>query len=223
MRYFSRVRLRSDLSHQELAQWSLSNRYREHQLVWRFFAEQQERRTFLYHREQSSERATYYLLSESLPEDRAGVWQIESRPYEPQLQAGQRLAFRLRVNPVVTRRDEKGRHCRHDVVMNAKHELKQQKVPKQEWPSLAQLSQQAGEAWLQRRSEKLGFACEAGQVLVEGYQQHRLEKKRGIAFSTLDLSGVLTVTRVDDFLQALYQGLGSAKGFGCGLLLVKPL
>jgi len=28
---------------------------------------------------------------------------------------------------------------------------------------------------------------------------------------------------VDDFLRTLYQGLGSAKGFGCGLLLVKPL
>ncbi|MDQ7075144.1 MAG: type I-E CRISPR-associated protein Cas6/Cse3/CasE [Gammaproteobacteria bacterium] len=223
MHYFSRIRLRPDLSHHQLAQWALADRYREHQLVWRFFSAEMEKRAFLYHRDQSAETACYYLLSEDRPQDEAGVWQIESRPYKPVLHVGQRLSFRLRVNPVVTRRDEKGRHCRHDVVMNAKHELKRQAVPKDQWPSMAQLCQQEGARWLQRRAEKQGFSCESGEMLVEGYDQQRLDKKRGIRFSTLDLSGVLTVTQVDDFLQTLYQGLGSAKGFGCGLLLVKPL
>ena len=39
--------------------------------------------------------------------------------------------------------------------------------------------------------------------------------------STLDFSGLLTVTAPEKFLSALYGGIGPAKGFGCGLLLVK--
>ncbi|MEA2080768.1 MAG: type I-E CRISPR-associated protein Cas6/Cse3/CasE [Pseudomonadota bacterium] len=43
-----------------------------------------------------------------------------------------------------------------------------------------------------------------------------------INFSTLDYSGLLTVTDPELFKAALFQGIGPAKAFGCGLLLVRP-
>ena len=42
-----------------------------------------------------------------------------------------------------------------------------------------------------------------------------------ICFSTLDFSGLLTVADPEKFLSTLYGGIGPAKGFGCGLLLIK--
>ena len=38
---------------------------------------------------------------------------------------------------------------------------------------------------------------------------------------TLDFGGILTVVDPERFIEALYQGVGSAKAFGCGLMLVR--
>ena len=42
-----------------------------------------------------------------------------------------------------------------------------------------------------------------------------------LRFSTVDLSGELTVLEPEIFANALYDGIGHAKAFGCGLLLVR--
>lgn len=44
---------------------------------------------------------------------------------------------------------------------------------------------------------------------------------RDISLSTVEFSGALTVTEPDAFNRALLRGIGHAKGFGCGLLLVR--
>jgi len=55
---------------------------------------------------------------------------------------------------------------------------------------------------------------------VDGYAQHR--GKRGqISISTVDFAGQLTVTDPVALKQALFDGIGHAKAFGCGLLLVR--
>jgi len=49
-----------------------------------------------------------------------------------------------------------------------------------------------------------------------------LYKKQGrITFSTLDFSGILGVTDPGQFRNTLFNGIGPAKGFGCGLMMVK--
>jgi CRISPR system Cascade subunit CasE len=61
---------------------------------------------------------------------------------------------------------------------------------------------------------------------VSGYRQYRLLKARGkspIRFSSLDFDGVLTVTEPDRLCQTLFDGIGPAKAFGCGLLLVRRI
>ena len=57
-----------------------------------------------------------------------------------------------------------------------------------------------------------------------GYRRHRHYKARGkrlIEYSTLDFAGILEVTDPERFQNTLFNGIGPAKGFGCGLLLVR--
>jgi CRISPR system Cascade subunit CasE len=107
--------------------------------------------------------------------------------------------------------------------MEAKHRMRQQGTPKAEWPSEAQLAQKAGVAWFARRAATHGFAIEPDQVRVDSYEVHTFHapEERKICFATCDFTGLLTVTSVDAFLAVLRQGLGPAKGFGCGLFLIR--
>ena len=49
----------------------------------------------------------------------SNAWNVQTRDYAPKLEAGARLGFDLRANPVVAHSGE-GKHARHDVVMQEK-------------------------------------------------------------------------------------------------------
>lgn len=227
MSYFSRVSIDPvSVNASRLAKEVCVNAYREHQHLWRLFdADADAERDFLFRREQPAGGfPRFYLLSGREPRHGDNVWHIETKIYRPVIRAGQRLAFSLRVNPVVTRRDAQGRQVRHDVVMDLKHHTGFKALPVNERPVLSELIQQAGMEWLQTRAERHGFSFLPGELRVEGYQQHRASKKGGkkpIRYSTLDFTGVLTVTETELFQQTLTKGIGPAKAFGCGLLLVR--
>lgn len=132
------------------------------------------------------------------------------------------MAFSLRANPVVTRKDENRRPRRHDVVMDAKKRWGWQQVPGDERSPLAELIQRAGESWLAERLNRCGGRLEG--VRADGYRQHRSYKKgvkHPIRMSSLDFEGKLTVTDPNRLLEALFRGIGPAKAFGFGLLLVR--
>ena len=74
--------------------------------------------------------------------------------------------------------------------------------------------------WLEERGKRLGFEADQNSLSIEAYQQHR-GKKEALRFSTVDFSGTLTVVAPDTFAGALFDGIGHAKAFGCGLLLVR--
>jgi CRISPR system Cascade subunit CasE len=227
MNYLSRVSIDpSSVNAAQLAKDVCVNAYREHQHLWRLFdVDADAERDFLFRREHpASGFPRFYLLSDRQPLHANNVWQIETKDYRPAIRSGQQLAFTLRVNPIVTRRDAQGRQCRHDVVMDLKHQTGFKKLPASEQPLLNALVQQAGLEWLQKRAERHGFSFAPGQVHIDDYQQHRASKKGGkkpIRYSTLDFTGLLTVTEVELFQQALVQGIGPAKAFGCGLLMVR--
>lgn len=227
MNYLSRVSIDpSRVNAAQLAKDVCVNAYREHQHLWRLFdVDADAERDFLFCREQpASGFPRFYLLSGRQPLHANNVWKIETKDYQPAIRSGQQLAFSLRVNPIITRRDAEGRQCRHDVVMDLKHRTGFKKMSVSERPLLNTLVQQAGQEWLQKRAERHGFSFVPGQVLVEGYQQHRATKKGGqkpIRYSTLDFTGLLTVTDTVLFQQSLMQGIGPAKAFGCGLLMVR--
>ena len=156
-------------------------------------------------------------------------WQVQSKPYAPSLAVGDRLAFDLRANPVVTSRNAAGKSARHDVVMQEMTRLlTAQKLARwSEWqapdrPPVPDLVRRTCGQWLQARCERLGIAVDEESLGIDGYEQHR-GKNGELRFSTVDFSGRLQVVDAAALRQALYGGVGHAKAFGCGLLLLRPI
>ncbi len=216
--YFSRVTLNRAAEPSRLAEVARADAYRAHQYLWELFpGVQDSEREFLFRRNEHGPWPEFYLVSARPPEDPRGVWWVEHKDYRPQLAVGNQLAFQLRANPVVTRRDEHGKHKRHDVIMDAKRSFAEA-----ERPPLAQLVQEKGVAWLSRRAEDHGFSIKPGEVQADGYRRHEMGRRRGrVQFSSVDFAGLLTVTDPERLREALLRGIGPAKGFGCGLMLVR--
>jgi CRISPR system Cascade subunit CasE len=227
MRYLSKIELRRGQPLRQLAGAVPRNAYADHQVIWRLLSQaDNEARSFLFRREQVGSWPVFYALSERQPMDSDPAWKVATKRFEPRLTAGSRLGFALRANPVRTRKAssdpaDKRRH-RDDVVMQEKRLAAEREPDPARRPGQVQLVQRAGPRWLEERAERHGFALEALQV--DDYRQHRLSKRgqdHAIQFSTLDYQGILRVLDVERFLAALANGIGPAKAFGCGLLLVR--
>lgn len=211
--------------------------YAEHQWLWRFFpAEPGSPRDFLFRRRDDDAAPKFYVVSKRPAQAPSGAWRIQSRAYTPAVPAGTRLSFDLRVNPVITHTVD-GKSTRHDVVMEAKKQLLGARGMErwEDWkpdrrapdgqpdprPGLYELVHSTCAAWLNRRAADHGFAIDADSLAVEAYQQQRGGKKDQLRFSTVDFRGHLTVIDPEKFAHALHSGIGPAKAFGCGLLLVR--
>ena len=203
--------------------------YEAHQWLWRFLpAPPGSARRFLFRRRDADGPPRFYVVSERAPESPSAHWQVSTKRYAPDLAAGDRLVFELRANPVVTTRDGVGKAARHDVVMHEKARLLKEHGLSRwaDWttpdrPEQGELVHRCGSAWLNRRFERIGATLDLATLRVEGYEQHR-GKSGELRFSTMDFSGQLQVLDPEAVLRALFTGVGHAKAFGCGLLLVRP-
>ena len=239
MRYFSRIELddRHAGVREAVAKTFSGNVYSDHQFLWHFFAAPAgTARDFLFRRidpKGNRRQALFYCVSERPAVAPHPAWQVESREYAPQVQAGDRLVFDLRVNPTQAhKRDGKSR--RDDVVMHAKKVIAAEHgvsrwagVPEDRRPALYDLAGQAVRQWLGDRSRP-GLTARHGfhaldDLRVDAYRQHRMGRsgEAAISLSTVDLTGTLEVVDPAPFTSALLHGVGHAKGFGCGLLLVQ--
>ena len=223
--YISRSCLRPDASKKEKFWSSLENRYEIHRLVWSLFSDDSKKnRDFLYRQEETNRLPTFYVVSEHEPEDLKEIWQTKSMTYDPILHAEEILSFILRANPIVTKQDLAGKHHRHDVVMEAKTRLKEERITRDEWPSDAEIVQDEGFKWLEKKGQQNGFSIKEEFVRADGYMQqkfYKLDGKQLINISSIDFSGALTVIDPELFKNALFKGIGPAKGFGCGLMMVR--
>lgn len=142
------------------------------------------------------------------------LWETKDyQPFLDRLENGQRWEFRLKANPVRKVRKDKGRRPNERVVGTLQgHVTVEQQVE-----------------WLVSRAEAHGFelpleANEKPAVIVS--QRNREVFRRGsdeVTLSTAVYDGTLTVTDADLMRAALCQGIGRAKGFGCGLLTIAPV
>lgn len=215
--YFSRIELRDDPQALKALAGQAWGGYRLHQSLWKLFEGEINRRNFLYRAIEGREGSAFYVVSAQAPRIVDRLWRVQTKDYAPRLQQGDRFRFSLRANPVVTRTiGDKGK--RHDVIMDAKKGTADRDLdPRGFW-------YRPGLEWLNRRAGKGGFQVE--KVNIDGYRQHRMFKpgrgrQQDIRFSTLDFDGILTVTDPDALGQILFGGVGPAKAFGCGLLLVR--
>jgi len=202
--------------------------YEQHQWLWRFLpAPPGSQRQFLFRRRDVDGLPRFYVVSSAAPVAPTPHWQVASKAYAPELEAGDWLQFELRANPVVTPRDAAGRAARHDVVMQEKTRLLRERGLARwaDWtapdrPALADLVQRCGSAWLLARAERLGVAFDEASLRADGYEQHH-DRGGMLRLSSIDFSGRLCVRDSQTLRRALFEGVGHAKAFGCGLLLVR--
>lgn len=224
--YFSRARLRPDapigpmrrllVPEDDNARFAAG-----HRLVWSLFSDQPDReRDFLW---RESEPGTFYILSQREPIDAHGVFDLApSKPFAPRLQPGDRLAFTLRANATVAKVTASGRRgmpC--DVVMNALY-----RVPQVQRAALRrEIIETEGRRWLMAQGTRHGFSFPEGDAHLQvlGYLPLKLPRKGGATarISVLDFDGILRVDDPERFMNALRQGFGRGKSFGCGLMLIK--
>lgn len=237
-RYFSEAVFRPGSSpgdYRELASLN-GNVDCQHKLLWQLFPNPPETpRPFLYrHRIEDTvldqRCARFWLLSEQAPTAPDSRWQLRSKRYAPQFRNGQRLRFELRTSPSVARVDPKRsprpgrqipRSSRFDPVALALAALpkEQRAAERQRWidEKLA--------LWLREKAARCGFDCnQTSPVIVQRYEPVEQPRDKGgdLRFSIADFSGELEVTDAERFTQAALNGLGHQRGFGCGLLLLRP-
>jgi CRISPR system Cascade subunit CasE len=195
-----------------------------HRILWLLFQQGPEaRRDFLWREE---DRGRFLVLSQRPPTDARGLFELETKPFAPTLAPGDRLAFALRANPVITSKeagageakDKRARGKRVDVVM---HEL--YGVPRGERAQVRdRIATEAGTRWLTAQGARAGFRL-AGAPIVESYSQIAVARRRGrsAGIAVLDLKGLIEITDPTAFLAKLTVGFGAAKAFGNGLMLIR--
>lgn len=239
MKYFSRIELdpRHTGAHDAVAQCLGGSAYDDHQFLWNFFpAPQGAPRDFLFRRfdpQAGRTQPLFYCVSARPAVAPHPAWQVSCREYAPQVRAGDRLRFDLRVNPTEARKRD-GKSRRDDVVMHAKKRIAAEHgvtrwadVPETARRPLYELAYEAVSTWLggaggSGLAARYGFRV-ADELRVDGYRRHRFAHRglKDIELSTVDLGGTLEVTSAEPFERALLEGVGHGKAFGCGLLLVQ--
>lgn len=226
--YITRVYVAREVFFDEEIRDLVRHEYGWHQLVWKLFPEQQAsraRRAFVYRVDMVGGTPVLHVVSDWQPQDGGltGI-RLETKPYDPRPPEGSRLKFELRLNPTVSRKQPGVpggvRGAVHDVVVDA---LKATPKGERALPE-ALRAHDAVIAWLQDRQERLGCTFREQTLLVSRYERHQFTKPAGgraVRYSTVDVEGELIVNDVDALHTALTSGVGRAKAWGCGLLLVR--
>lgn len=79
-------------------------------------------------------------------------------------------------------------------------------------------------AWITRKGEQGGFTVDTSTLRTFSRGRHYFEKQgmRGM-HSAVEFQGVLTVTDPAKFYETFRRGIGPAKAFGFGLLVIAPV
>lgn len=225
--YFSEISLRKTAFRRPDIWRFLKSPYGLHKALWTFFDDHPKRtRDFLFRLHSNRPEPMIYCVSKREPQADEDIWSLRVQDYTPQLNTGMQLAFVLRANPVIKKRSSANRQIRHDVVMELKKNLRENKALRDQLPSMTEIAHRAGTKWLGERSEKNGFSIQEKEIHVDGYSPAKFMKpgqKNPVSFSSLDFSGQLKITDPDLFKEVLYKGIGPSKGFGCGLMLIRKI
>ncbi len=193
------------------------NPYEWHQKIWRLFSNHPEsKRNFLFScmDRQSGRNISALLFSTEKPEriksEEITLLGESKSMVDLSFQQGQQLRFRLTANPtkVVTEQTEKKRKIRVPLI-----------------------KQEQQEDWLKRKLDGLAvIESMASQNEVPVYFN---QKGRGGKIVPVTFEGILKVVDPEKFKEQIYKkynekgeyvaGIGPAKAFGCGLMLVRKI
>ena len=193
------------------------NPYNFHRQLWRLFpGEERETRSnreesrqgFLFRIEDNPTGRPARLLVQSrrAPEAASELVVVGTREFQPQPVAGQRLAFLLTANPVKT-------------ITDMQREAKPGK--QSEKCRVPIIKEEDQREWIARKLASAG-EIEAASILPRAPIHFRKGNRGGkLAMTTFD--GVMQVLDPIALTSLLENGVGPAKGFGCGLLLVRRI
>ena len=113
--------------------------------------------------------------------------------------------FRLRANPTITKKGISGEKVRGKV--------------------LAHITEEYQKKWLMDRAVRNGFSLEEDEFLVTeqkwySFYKGKEQKSYRIRLLAVTYEGVLTVTDVSLFKDALTKGIGREKAYGMGMLTI---
>jgi CRISPR system Cascade subunit CasE len=218
-----------------------------HRLVWSLFASDPDApRDFLFRETtRPGGRPMFLILSARAPCHDARLFDVESKPFAPDLAPGDRLAFDLRANPTIdTHHPKTGVKSRFDVMTMAVMRLPENTPTSDK----AVAVEQAARGWLGRQALRAGFrilertetgAAEAGNgspgfllaacdgdeppigLAATGFQSAAVPGRHDGRLGLIDFAGVLQVVDPAAFLSAVGRGFGRAKAYGCGLMLIR--
>ena len=195
---------------------------RNHGLVWSLFSRADEdKRDFLF---REIEPGAFIIVASRPPEDPHALWSMDRPPkeYAPDLKIGDRLGFVLRANPAMALRQPGAkRGKRVDAIMHAKFQL-----PKGDRSKFSRTdASKIAVEWLAKRGASIGAEFDAETCEATGYTQLRIPRpgSEPIEFSQIDFSGRLTVADPLKLQTGLFKGVGKARSYGCGLMLVRRL
>ena len=161
----------------------------------------------------SPERPDFSHLTSQAGWSTTNAW--ETKDYSPVIsliREGQIWQFRLKANPARKVACDHGRRLNSKVVGKTMgHVTVEQQIE-----------------WLSVRSNRHGFELLAGDADMPLVQvsQRKLERfahgNETVTISTARFDGLLRVTDAALFKKTLCQGIGRAKGFGCGLMTIAP-
>ncbi len=187
-----------------------------HRLIWSVFSDSRARkRDFLW---RYDGKGRFMTLSARPPIENGLFLRPEFKIFEPQLRIGDRLHYVLRANATRTRRIDKDKSRRVDVVMDLLHEVPGGKGRAE---ARKRLAADAAAVWMKGQGSKKGYRPLS--TITEGYLTLEMGRKRreGATFGILDLRGEIEIVDPAEFLTALAQGFGRAKAWGCGLMLIR--
>lgn len=196
----------------DVVRFGLRDRYDWHQAIWRAFPgrESGTKQPFLWRLDVELGASTLWICSETEPERLAWGRQATKTVAETFLTHA-KYQFALSANPTVKRvvRDEDGNRKRN----GARH---------------AVFNAEELRNWLVRKGEAGGFRverCDIDQPIRESFYREDKEtgKMRHGTLSRVEFRGVLAPTDFELFEAAWKNGIGTAKGMGFGLLLLKPV
>ena len=186
---------------------------KEGRILWRLDALSSDKGVWLY--VVSPEKPDFTHIVEQSGWPLHAEWETKDyRPLLDHIAKGQQWHFKLRANPVRKVAEDKGRrHSSEGIVGKIQgHITVDQQIQ-----------------WLVDRSASHGFVItvvEDGKPDVLVKERHKEQFKRAGAVVTLVTAvfeGQLEITDARLFRETLCQGIGRAKGFGCGLLTIAPI
>jgi CRISPR system Cascade subunit CasE len=210
-----------------------------HRLLWTLLPDQfqqagkpardgQDKAAFLWRRAPGQEgEAVWYVLG---PEPRrdCAFFEVESKPWEPNLSPGDRLSFDLLVNATVDRMVEpgKGRDGRRrvDVVMDAMVARERDGAAEDRATLRREVGAEAMRGWWESQAGRNGFRAlvtELADYRTVPLSGRRLGARKGPQLGISRLTGIAEITDPAAFLNRVSIGFGRAKAFGCGLMLLK--